>query len=93
MASPIADVTQAPAVIDTTKSQAAKPAASQKPTQSQATTSSNLPTDTVKISTAAQTAVAEALETQVTTLKEAAKGDPQAVRLLTKEAAAQKNAK
>jgi hypothetical protein len=92
MASPIANVTQAPAVIDTTKTQAAKPAASQKATQSQATTSSNPPNDTVKISTAAQTAVQEALEIQATTLREAAKGDPQAARLLAKEAAAQKNA-
>jgi hypothetical protein len=48
------------------------------------------PTDTVKISTAAQTASQEAQETAAQTAKEAGHGDQQAVRLLAKEAAVKK---
>ena len=45
-------------------------------------------TDTVKISSAAQTAAQEATETAAQTAKEADSGDRQAQRLLAKEAAA-----
>jgi hypothetical protein len=44
----------------------------------------------VQISSAAQAALQEALETQTQTRKEAANGDPQANRLLIRTAAAQK---
>jgi len=86
MASPVTAITQSSlAVGDTAQTQqATKPAASQK-AQTQATTTSNLPNDTVQISPAAQTAVQEALETRTQTLEEAAKGDPQALRLLAQE--------
>jgi hypothetical protein len=85
MASPVTAITQSNLAIgDTAQTQqAAKPAASQKaPTQA---TTTNLPNDTVQISRAAQTAVQEALETRTQTLEEAAKGDPQALRLLAQE--------
>jgi hypothetical protein len=52
--------------------------------------SASTPTDTVKISTAAQTASQEAQETAAQTAKEAGHGDQQAVRLLAKEAAVKK---
>lgn len=60
---------------------AAKPA-----TQSQPTTSTA--TDTVQISSAAQAALKEAMETSTQIAQEASKGDHQAQRLLAKEAAA-----
>ncbi len=47
-------------------------------------------TDTVQISTAAQAALRETLETPAQTAKEASSGDRQAQRLLAKEAAASK---
>jgi hypothetical protein len=50
-----------------------------------------VPKDTVTISTAAQTAAQEASETPAQTLKEATHGDPQATRLLAKEAAAKQS--
>ena len=46
--------------------------------------------DSVQISSAAQAALQEALETQTQTRKEAANGDPQANRLLIRQASAQK---
>lgn len=48
----------------------------------------SVPTDTVQLSSAAQAALQEALETPAQTAKEAGTGDPQARRLLAKEAAA-----
>ena len=64
---------------------------SQNSTQPQPTPS--IPNDTVQISNAAKAAQLEALETPVQTAKEAGSGDPQAQRLLAKEAAAQKISK
>ncbi|MGH9742181.1 MAG: hypothetical protein ACRD51_07485 [Candidatus Acidiferrum sp.] len=65
-------------------------ASSNKPAQSQASTKSSIPKDTVQISTAAQTALQEVQETQAQTVHEASHGDHQAQRLLAKEAAAKK---
>lgn len=45
------------------------------------------PTDTVQVSNAARQAVQETIETPAQTSKEAAGGDPQARRLLAREAA------
>jgi hypothetical protein len=45
------------------------------------------PTDTVQISTAAQQILKESIENPAQTTREAAGGDPQAKRLLAKEAA------
>lgn len=70
--------------------EAQTPAASQKPAQSQASSKASVPTDSVKISTAAQTALQEAQENQAQTVKEANHGDQQAKRLLAKEAATKK---
>ena len=65
---------------------AAKPASvSQKSTPSQTPS-----TDTVQISSAAQTALQEVLEAPAQTAKEARGGDHQAQKLLAKEAAVQK---
>jgi hypothetical protein len=50
----------------------------QKPPQSQAPAAIKAPVDSVQISSAAQAALQEALETQTQTRKEAANGDPQA---------------
>ena len=61
---------------------------SEKPTQSKPSAE---PTDTVKISVAAQ-AMQEATETPQQTAKEAQGGDQQAKRLVAKEAAAEKPA-
>lgn len=64
---------------------AAQPkAASQQPAPSKSQPAS---TDTVQISNAATQALQEAIETSVQTAKEAAGGDPQARRLLAREAA------
>jgi hypothetical protein len=72
---------------------AAKPAISpnQKAAPAKAQTKAAAPIqDTVKISSAAQTALQEAVETSVQTAHEARGGDRQAQRLLAKEAAAKK---
>jgi hypothetical protein len=74
----------------TTQTSSAPTGSTQKAPQSQTLSSTSSPNDTVQISTAAQQALQEALETQAQTLKEAANGDPQAHRLLIKEVAAQK---
>ena len=58
--------------------------------QSQAPAAIKAPIDSVQISSAAQAALQEALETQTQTRKEAANGDPQANRLLIRQAASQK---
>jgi len=50
------------------------------------------PTDTVQLSSAAQAALQEALETPAQTAKEAGAGDPQAKRLLVRKAAAKAEA-
>jgi hypothetical protein len=77
--------------ITTQASHGAQPASSApRSLQSQAPSTTNSPKDIVQISTAAQQALQEALETQAQTLREAANGDPQAHRLLIKEAAARK---
>jgi hypothetical protein len=64
--------------------------ATQKLPQSQSPAAIKAPADSVHISSAAQAALQEALETQTQTRKEAANGDPQANRLLIRQAAAQK---
>jgi len=48
----------------------------------------SVPQDTVELSSAAQAALQESLETPAQTTKEAGAGDPDARRLLAKEAAA-----
>jgi|GEM_PF-1985973 hypothetical protein len=53
----------------------------------------SVPTDTVQLSSAAQAALQEALETPAQTAKEAGTGDAQAERLLAKETAAKAEAK
>jgi hypothetical protein len=65
--------------------------ASPKPAQAQAASKASAPADTVKISTAAQTALQEATETRAQTAQEANHGDQQAARLLAKETAAKKS--
>jgi hypothetical protein len=71
---------------------AAKPAAAAgKTVNTPAASRASVPKDTVTISTAAQTAAQEASETPAQTLKEATHGDPQATRLLAKEAAAKQS--
>jgi hypothetical protein len=60
----------------------------QKPTQT--ASSAGAPVDTVRISSAAQVALKETLETPAQTAREAAGGDHQAQRLLAKETAAEK---
>lgn len=79
MSSPISNVTHAPAATPTAAVQPKATAANVQQT----------PKDTVTISTAAQSALQEAAETRFQTQQEAAKGDGQAKRLLTKEAATQ----
>jgi hypothetical protein len=70
---------------------AAKPVTSgPKSAAGQAPASNPAPTDTVKISTAAQKASQEAQETPAQTAKEAGHGDQQAIRLLAKQAAVKK---
>jgi hypothetical protein len=67
------------------------PSAAKSATVSQKSTpSQTLSTDTVQISSAAQTALQEVLEAPAQTAKEARSGDHQAQRLLAREAAAQK---
>jgi len=75
-------------VHQTKPSGAATPA--QKAPQSQTPSGVSSPVDTVQISSAAQAATKEMLETAAQTAKEAAGGDHQAQRLLAKEAAAAK---
>jgi hypothetical protein len=65
-------------------------AANQKESQPQPAAKSRVPVDTVHISTAAQSALQEASESQVQTAKDARGGDRQAQRLLAKETAAKK---
>jgi hypothetical protein len=65
-------------------------AQSQKSAASRAPSTATRAADTVQISTAAQLALQEALETPPQTAKEAASGDRQAQRLLAREAAAGK---
>jgi hypothetical protein len=50
--------------------------------------SQRVPKDSVQLSSAAQAALQEAMETPAQTAKEAGKGDAQAKRLLAREAAA-----
>jgi hypothetical protein len=80
MSSPIGNVTQAPAAAQAT----AVPPKAQAP----AAKAQQTPTDTVQISSAAQTISQEIQETRAQTVQEAAKGDNQARRLLAKEDAA-----
>jgi len=91
----ITNVTQTEPKAETTPAApVAKPATTNPqaaPAKPAATTIST-PAATVQISSAAQALVQEALETQTQTLQEAAKGDPQAVRRLAKEATAGKTA-
>jgi len=62
----------------------------QKAPQPQPAAKAPAPKDTVQISTAAQSALAEYRETSTQTAQEASRGDRQAARLLAKEAAAKK---
>jgi hypothetical protein len=80
MSNTVSNVTQAPAVqTQTTAPQQKAPAAK----------SQQVPTDTVTISSTAQSLAQEAVETRAQTIQEAAKGDNQARRLLAKEASAE----
>ena len=60
-----------------------------KPTQT--ASSASVPADTVQISSAAQAALKETLETSAQTAKEASNGDRQAQRLIAREVAAEKS--
>jgi hypothetical protein len=80
-----ANVAPAPAVTSTSDTKSAAPSPKQAPAQ--ATTAPSAPQDTVKISTAAQTALQESRETLAQTAQEAAHGDRQAVKLLAQETA------
>jgi len=82
-----ANLSPAPAVKSTSDTQSAAPSPKQAPAQ--ATTAPSAPQDTVKISTAAQTALQESRETLAQTAQEAAHGDRQAVKLLAQETASQ----
>lgn len=84
MSSPVSHVAQAPAA----QTQAAAPQS-----KAPATKTQQLPVDTVKISSAAQSLAQEAVESRAQTIQEAAKGDSQARRLLARESAAQPVAK
>lgn len=64
--------------------------ATQKAAQPQPAAKAPAPKDTVQISVAAQSALAESRETSTQTAQEASRGDRQAARLLAKEAAAKK---
>ena len=64
--------------------------ASPKPIQAHPQPTTSALTDTLQISSAAQMALQEAMETQAQTIKEASTGDRQAQRLLAKEVAARK---
>jgi hypothetical protein len=91
MAIAITTATHTAVAVETQTASAAKSAtASPKPAAPQAALTPHVPTDTVKISTAAQTALQEATETQAQTAKEAGHGDRQAVKLLAKEVAEKK---
>ena len=81
-----------PAAVSAAQTQpVAQPASlSPKAVQPQPASKTSVPTDTVRISTAAQTALQEAVETPVQTAKEAQRGDRQAQRLLAKEVATRK---
>jgi pyocin large subunit-like protein len=82
MVSPITNATQAQPVAPSTGT------ATQKPTQSKPQSAAK--TDSVQLSTAAQATLAalhENTETPAQTATEAGSGDPQAQRLLAKEAA------
>jgi hypothetical protein len=90
MVNPITSATHTdPTTASTTQTEpTAKSATSgQKSTQTQPLSTTK---DTVHVSSAAQAALQEALETQAQTVKEAGSGDQQAQRLLAKEAAAKK---
>jgi hypothetical protein len=90
MISPVTNTPQSPPAHGTTRAQKTRPegqslSASQKSVQSKPQPT----TDTVTISTSAQTFAQEAMETPEQTLKEAMSGDTQAQRLLAKESATQ----
>ena len=80
MSDPIGSVTntQAPAQVQATKGRDSPRESESRP----------VPTDTVQLSSAAQAALQESLETAAQTAKEAGAGDVQAKRLLAKHAAA-----
>jgi hypothetical protein len=61
-----------------------------KPAVSQPQSTTRTTTDTVQISSAAQAALKEVTETPAQTAQEARNGDRQALRLLAREAAAEK---
>jgi hypothetical protein len=93
MVNPITSATHTdPATASTTQTEpvAKSATSSQKSAQTQPQSTTSTSKDTVHISSAAQAAVQEALETQAQTVKEAGSGDQQAQRLLAKEAAAKK---
>ena len=93
MANAITSVTQAaPPVATEAQSKVAPQAApvNQKASQPQAAAKTPPPIDTVRISTAAQSALQESRETSTQTAQEASRGDHQAARLLAKLAAEKK---
>jgi hypothetical protein len=79
MSDPVSSVTQAQVATQATDVRAKAPDPRPQP----------VPSETVQLSSAAQAALQEAVETQAQTAKEAGKGDLQAKRLLAKETAAQ----
>jgi hypothetical protein len=94
MSTGLIHVTQAPTTDVTAPAKpAVHPASSTRQTTvaKPAANTAKVPTDTVQISSAARALVQESLETKTQTLQEAAKGDPQAARLLAKQAVVRKN--
>src|SRR5258708_1773930 len=82
MVNPVASAHQSEPVVNS--------APSSQPASAKTTYTSSTPKETVQISTAAQSALQEIIETPVQTATEARSGDIQAQRLLAKETAAQK---
>jgi len=78
MSDPVSSVTQAQVATQATDVRAKAPAPRPQ----------SVPSETVQLSSAAQAALQEAVETQAQTAKEAGNGDLQAKRLLAKETAA-----
>jgi hypothetical protein len=83
MVNPVASAQQSQPVVNSAPS-------TRPPASSKSASTNSTPKDTVQISTAAQSALQEIIETPVQTATEARSGDIQAQRLLAKETAAQK---
>ena len=79
-------------ITQTTMAQPAAQATTAQPTSPKLAAQPSAP-DTVQISNAAKALLQETLETPAQTAKEAGSGDPQAIRLMARHAAAKASAK